>query len=152
MAALKKYDPKEVIFTWRGIALNDGIVDGTFIIAARTSRNASMNVGSDGKATMVINNDRTGTVTLVLRAGSNTNNTLSDINGIDESGLGQKSVGMLQVQDFSGNTLMTDEEAFIDGPPDVEFANEEGENTWTFMCPDLTIFAGSSNLAAETSP
>ena len=152
MAALKKYDPKEVIFTWRGITLNEGIVDGTFITANRNERNASMSTGADGRSTMVINNNRSGTITLVLRAGSNTNDTLANIVGLDESSLGQKSVGAIEVRDFSGNTLVFDEEAFLDGPPDVEFANEEGENTWTFICPDVNIGARGSNFAAETSP
>lgn len=151
MGALKKYDPKEVTITWRGISLNSGIVDGTFITISRTSRNSSMNTGTDGGSTMVINNDRTGVVALTLRAGSDTNDVLSDIVNLDEAGIGIKAVGPLEIRDFSGKSLHFDDEAFLDGPPDSEFANEESDNPWTFMCSNLRMNVRGSNAASETA-
>lgn len=151
MAALKKYDPKEVTITWRGIPLNSGIVDGTFITVVRTSRNSALNIGSDGGGTMVINNDRSGTIGLTLRSGSDTNDTLSDVVNIDESGTGLKAVGELEVRDFSGRTLHFAEEAFLDGPPDDEFANDESEIPWAFQCHDLKMNSRGNNAASETS-
>ena len=151
MGALKKYDPKEVTFSWRGIPLNSGIVDGTFITVGRTNRNASLNKGADNGSTLVVNNDRSGTVTLTLRGGSDTNDTLTSINNLDEAGIGLKAVGPLEVKDFSGRSLHFDAEAFLEGPPDTEFSNEESDTSWTFMCPDLKMNVGGSNAASETA-
>lgn len=151
MAALKKYDPKEYIATWDGIVLNKGIVDGSFFTVSRNERNSSLNKGGDGGSTMVIGNDRSGNFGLTLRAGSDTNDELSDVVIKDESSDGTKRVGVLEIRDFSGRSHFIDEESYLDGPPDMEASNEEGENSWNFICPDLTIEARGSNFASESS-
>jgi len=148
MGALKKYDPKKVSVTFRGVSLNSGIIDGSFVTFSRANRNSSLNTGADGGSTLIINNNRNTVVTLSLRAGSDTNDYLSDIVLEDEADNDTKTIGTLQIKDMTGKTLHIDEEASLDGPPDGEYATEESENGWNFNCPSMRIDARGSNAAA----
>ena len=149
MGTLKKYDPKQVLMTWDGLDLNVGIAPDTFVTLARTERNALLNTGADGRSTMVIVNNRTGTVQITYRQGSTTNSTLSSKNLQDESELGIKNIGMLQVKNFNGDAIFNDPEAFLDGPPDIEYGVGEANITWTWLCPNLKMDPLGASGAAE---
>lgn len=148
MGALKVYNPKEVVFIFDGIPLESGIIDGSFITLSRVSRNASINVGADGGGTLVRINDKSTTVTLSLRKGSVTNDKLMDIIAAEEAIDGQKRVGPVTIEDFSGNSLSFGQEGFLDGPPDDEFSTDEGEVTWTWMVLEMEVDVRGSSDAA----
>lgn len=152
MGALKKYDPKKVSVTFKGIPLNSGIVDGTFIEISRTERNSSLNTGADGGSTLVINNNRTTTCSLTLRMGSDTNDELTEIVLEDEADNDVKNVGVFQVKDLTGRSLHIDEEASLDGPPDTSYSTDEGEHGWTWNCPNMTMEPRGSNAALDSQP
>ena len=137
MGLLKEYDPKDVVITWDGVLLNEGIADGTFITVTRNERTFALSVGGDGGSTRVRNNNRSGLVTVTLRMGSETNAQLSDKVKDEESGT--PHVAPLLVQDFSGNTLHSSEQAFLDGFPDDSMGTEEGTREWTLLCPILSM-------------
>ncbi len=139
MGLLKNYDPKQVIVTWKGEQLNNGIADGTFVAMARTNRSFSLNVGGDGGGTRVRSNNRSGTVTLTLRMGSETNAFLSDKLRDEEADPPIPQVGPLEVKDFSGNTLHESPQAFLEGFPDDALATEEGNREWVFLCLELNM-------------
>ena len=139
MGLLKEYDPKQVIITWDGINLNEGIAEGTFITVARTERTFSLNVGGDGGVTRVRNNNKSGQVTCTLRMGSLTNDALKDRVKDEEDDSATTHVAALKIEDFSGRTLHSSEQAFLDGFPDDEFATEEGNRDWTLLCPVLRM-------------
>ena len=147
MGALKEYDPKQVVATWDGIDLNKGIVEGTFITIARTTRTFTINVGGDGGGTRVKSNDRSVTITLTLRAGSETNGQLSDRVADEELPNPVTHVAPLMIKDLSGNTLHKAPQAFPDGPPDDEFATEEGEIEWTFLALEGSMARRGANEA-----
>jgi hypothetical protein len=151
MAALKKYDPKQVTITWLGQQLNIGISEGTFVAVTRAERNSSLNVGGDGRATMVINNNRSGTIAITYRAGSSSNDYLTDRLLEDEADPETKNVGPLVIQDFSGATLHSDPQAFLNGPPDDERGTDENDREWTFECPELTMEPRGNNDAAAAT-
>jgi hypothetical protein len=151
MGALRKYDPKEVTLTWGDLSLNEGIVDGSFIVVERAERNSELNMGADGDGTAVIMNDRSGTVTLTLRAGSNTNSKLQAVLETDEADSANKKFDQLTVKDFTGESEAGCDEAFLDGPPTMEFATEEGERVWTFQCHRLDMKPKASNRANPTA-
>lgn len=148
MGLLKKYDPKKVVITWGNLLLNSGIIDGSFVTVSRTSRNSSLNVGADGRGTMVINNDKSAAITVSLRGGSDVNDSLSDIVLNDETDNDEKLVAPLTIRDFTGRTLLTSDEVFLDGPPDVEYATDESENTWTLMGLQVIMDVRGNNEAA----
>lgn len=148
MGALKKYDLREVTVTWDGLSLASGVSAGEFITFARNEPTGSLNTGADGKSTMVVNPNRTAAASLNLRAGSDTNDLLADVVASDESGNGSKRVGVFQVKDFSGKSLLISEETFLAGPPDVGYGDEEADNAWNFVCADSTMDVRGSNQAA----
>lgn len=150
MGALKKYDPKKVSFSFIGKNYNSGIIEGTFIEVARAERNSSLNVGGDGGATLVINNNRMVTVSLTIRMGSDSNDGLTDLLLEDEADNDIKNVGVLMIKDLTGRALHIDEEAFINGPPDTSFSTDEGEHTWTWECPNMKIEPRGSNAANDS--
>ena len=75
---LKQYDPKLVIITWGSEDISSGIAADEFITIARLERGSTMNVGGDGGATRVVNNNRTSTVTVTYRKGASTLDFLAD--------------------------------------------------------------------------
>lgn len=151
MGLLKKYDPKEVVATWDGIELTSGIVKGTFISVTRNESTASLNKGGDGGSTMVIGHDKSGVAEITLRAASDTNERLSTVMDLDESDPSQKRVGVFEVRDFNGTTLVRDPEAFLTGPPAYEAGVEESERAWALALPDVKIHNGSNNQAASVA-
>lgn len=143
--SLKKYNPADITITWLGTPLNQGIAEGTFVTMARTNRNKTLNTGSDGRSTVVINPNRTGTMKLTMRKGSGTNDFLTERVVDDETPNGVLNVGALQVKDANGESIYFDAQAFLDGPPNDEFASDEGNVEWSFMCPDLDIEPRGNN-------
>lgn len=150
MGALKKYDPKKVSISFLGKSYNAGIITGTFIEISRAERNSSLNVGGDGGATMVINNNRMTTVSLTLRAGTDSNDGLTDVLEQDEADNDTKNVGTLMIKDLMGRSLHIDYEAFLNGPPDPSYSTDEGEYTWTWECPNMAITPRGSNAANDS--
>ena len=139
MAALRKYDPKQVVLTWDGITLNDGIAEGTFILVSRHNPRNSINVGADGGATKVVNNDRSAIGTLTVRKGSAVNSLLTDRLADEELENPVDHTTAMACQDFSGNSKFDSPKAFLQGFPDSDFASEETNSEWVFICHDMTM-------------
>ena len=151
---VKDYDPKQVICTWTPLTpgvgtinINEGIAEGTFFAVSREKRSFTKKMGSDGEGTRVRQNDKSGTITATIRAGSATNDKLSTVLvQAENTGLG--NLGPISLEDFTGNTLVTSPQAYIEGWPDTEFADDESDNDWVFICHNLVIFRGGSQDAA----
>lgn len=134
------YDPKKVVAIFGNQVLNNGITEGTFLTVARTTQTRSYRVGADGTGTIVVSNDKSATLTLTLRAGSATNDVLRDMQQLEDGDNPIYQVGTLTVQDFSGRSLISEENAFITGPPaSVEYSDTEPSRVWTIMLPHPTI-------------
>ena len=148
------YDPKQVICTWAPLSpgvgtilVNQGIAEGTFIAVSRDKPVFAKKMGSDGEGTRVRSTDKSGTITVTLRAGSSTNDLLSTVLTVAETtGLG--NLGPILVKDFSGRSLTSSPQAYLEGWPDGEFADDETDNDWVFICHKLVIFRGGQKDAA----
>lgn len=151
MGALKTYNPKEVKFVWDGLSLESGAADTSFITLSRNERSASLTVGIHGGGTMVINSNKSVTATLTLQKGSAQNDILMDVI-TNEDNTDVKRVGSLTIEDYSGNSLSFGAEAFLDGPPDDDYSNDEGQVTWTWMALSMIVdVRGSSDASAVSS-
>ncbi len=140
---LTYYDPSKVKFTWGLIPLHEGIAKGTFITIARTNARHSLNVGADGNGTVVVNPDKSGTVTLTLRAGSAKNKSLSaKMKASENSGI--PLAASLGIKDFSGESQAKDAKAVLMSQPDDAFADTEGNVVWSWLCLDLDIESNGS--------
>lgn len=148
MGALKVYNPKDIKFVWDGLSLESGAADTSFITLSRTERDASLSVNIHGGGTMVMNGNESVTVTLTLQKGSAQNDVLMDVIA-SERASGTKRVGVLSVEDYSGRSKSFGQEAFLDGPPDDEYSNDEGEVTWTWMVLSMVVDVRGSDDAAS---
>ena len=133
------YDPKKVNINFGQTSIKDGIADGTFVSVTRTARTRSVRVGSDGGATIQVNPDRSAAVQLTYLAGSATNDLLETMRQDEDATPGIYRVGTLNIEYFDGGTAVFDENAFIDGPPDITFETGESTKTWTIICPRVSM-------------
>ncbi len=147
---MKQYDPKQVTVEWNNLSLSEGIAAGTFILATRTSRDWTMEVGSDGEVTRVAANDNTGSITLTLKQGSAQNAALTAILAGDRF-LGT-ALGTMTIKDSRGISQCIAINAFIEGPPDFERSDTESTNDWVFLCERLEIVhAGNEQIDAASA-
>jgi hypothetical protein len=135
------YDPKSVNMSYGGKSIKDGIADGTFVSATRTTQTMSSRHGSDGGYTIQANPDRSVTVTLTYLAGSKTNDILEKMRAPQDGFPGIHAVGTLSIEYFDGGSAIFDENAFIAGPPDVPFETAESTKTWTIICPNCDMIS-----------
>jgi hypothetical protein len=137
---LNRYNPKEVTIVWDGIILNEGITDGTFVTVSRNTPTQSLRVGGDGSGTLTHGNDRSGTVSVILRTGSKTNALLSDRMRLIEKDPPEPQVGEMRVEDFSSDgTVHFASRASLQGFPEDSRALEEGDQEWIFLALDLQM-------------
>ncbi len=133
------YDPKTVNINFGNKSIKSGIADGTFVSVTRTSRTRSVRIGSDGGATIQVNPDRSATVQLTYLAGSRTNDLLEEMRQDEDGFPGVYKVGTLSITYLDDGTAVFDENAFIDGPPDITYETGESTRTWTIVCPNVVM-------------
>lgn len=155
MGNVKDYDPKKVVCSWTPkdnpygtILLNEGVAEGTMIQVSRSKRTFAKSIGGDGEGTRIKSNDFSGTVTVTVRNGSELNDKLSTIlGGAETTGLG--NLGPLGVEDFSGRSLATAPEAYLEGWPDKSYSSESEDNMdWVLIAHNLRVFHGGNKDAA----
>lgn len=144
MGAVKSYDPAEVQVIIAGIKIS-GFADGTFVTAARKNASFALIVGSDGEGARAKSNDRSATVTVTLLQTSDSNDALSALLNLDE--LSSDGVGALMIKDNSGRLLLSAETAWIEKPPDAEFAREITNRVWVIETNELTGLWGGNPAA-----
>lgn len=137
------YDPKSVIFTFRGVPLT-GYAPGTFVTVSRASDGVSLVVGSDGETTRVRSRNRSGTITLTLRAESPSNDVLTAAYLADEKGLATGR-GPAGLTDLSGSSVVVSQDAWIQKLPDMGFGDSSGTREWIFATGDLDMRPGGNN-------
>ena len=131
------YDPKQVNISFGGKSIKAGIADGTFVTASRNVRTRTFRPGGDGGGTIVVATDKSVALSITYLAGSETNDKLEDMRKSDDAGVFK--VGTLNIEYFDGGSGVSDENAFIDGPPELTFEGGESTRTWTFICPSGKI-------------
>jgi hypothetical protein len=133
------YDPKNYFINFGGQSIKNGIADGTFINITRNARQRSVRVGSDGGATIQVDPNRSATITLTYLAGSDTNTILDKMRESEDATPAIYKVGTFQLSYLNGDTFAIDNEAFIDGPPDITGETGESTRTWTIICPSIKM-------------
>ncbi len=133
------YDPKSVNINFGQTSIKAGIADGTFVSATRSVRTRSVRIGSDGGATIQVNPDRSAAVQITYLAGSKTNDLLEEMRQDEDGFPGIYKVGTLSITYLDDGSAVFDENAFIDGPPDISFETGESTKTWTIMCPSVVM-------------
>lgn len=138
---LRKYAPDDVTFTV-GTQAVYGFVEGTFIEADRDVDTASISVGSDGEATLVISPNKAGKVKCTLQQSSPLNDYFSSLQQALEQKNTSVAIVPIQVEDKNGTTLVSAKQAGTMRPAKVTFADKPEGREWTFISGYLTILPG----------
>jgi len=130
------YDPRQLLIAF-GSHIPSAFPDGTFISIERHGDGVRKVVGACGSVARSADPDKTATVTLTVRWDSDTAKWAQEQYDRDnETGDGAFSV---QIKDLRGGLVFHAEEAWVEQPPDDEFAVEmsdheiviaTGEATW----------------------
>lgn len=138
--AVKTYDPKEISIIV-GTTFLSGFADGSFVTVRRNSDTFALQIGADGKGVRSKSNDRSGQIEIVLQAGANSNQYLSELAIADE--LSNGGIVPVTVKDNLGTKLHFAEQAWIKKQPDDALAKENGDVTWLFETDDLSMLIGN---------
>lgn len=139
---LREYDPTKIIISWSGIPLNDGIIDGTFLVVKRNEDLWKLKKGGDGEGARIRTTNHSGQVAVTMRSGSPIHQVLSSLANLDF--LTGSVVAPLLMLDFLGATVHAGNRAYIKTiPPDSRSTREE-PRTWIFECDDLFMFPGGN--------
>lgn len=135
---MKTYDPAQVLTSFAGQIIS-GFGEGTMIVVERDEAAFTKKVGADGEVARARNRNRSGKVRLTLMQSSASNDYLSSMARQDE--LAGTGVGVLQIKDGLGTTLVMVPNAWIEKIPNTEFGKEQSDREWVFDCDfvDATI-------------
>lgn len=139
MAQFKNYNPGKVIVSFKGVQIT-GYADGTFVKTARDTKSFGDKAGAGGDVVRTRSLDKRGSMVITLQAASPSNDYLSTCITTDE--LKGNQVGMAQVTDGNGTSLMEGASAWVEAPADSEYAAESGNREWTIRITELKMFNG----------
>lgn len=133
------YDPAKVVVVLAGIQIY-GYAEGTFVKVERNERTFSTTVGCDGQACDVKSNNKSGKITVTLKADSSCNDKLSARLALDEAtGMGS---GEGLVKTLNGTALYQTRRGRLEGWPNAEYGKELSSVEWVYLCHDLEMFNG----------
>jgi hypothetical protein len=138
---VKTYDPKAVICTFGGIALQ-GFANGTFLVAQRDEDLFTKSVGADGSVERAKSNNKAGNCVFTLQQTSPSNDVLSGFALADE--LRNEGVKPLLIKDLSGRTLLFAASAWIRKTANASFGKEVETREWTIDCASMDMFVGGN--------
>lgn len=137
---MKTYSPEDIAISVAGRIL-ENLAD-TFVTVERNEDSYTLTVGADGEATRNKNANRSGRITVTLKASSDDNLYLSGLLATDE--LTKLATVPVLVKDTNGNSLYTAAEAWIVRPANAEFAKEVGDREWILECAELLMVSAGS--------
>lgn len=144
MAAPINYDFRQVVVTVAGVPI-EGFADGDSIAIERASDDYTMQVGSDGEGARSKQNNKSGSITLTLMRGADSNLYLQGLYLADEvSGAGAVPV---VIADLRGSMVAGTTAGWIKKLPGGTFGRDNGTVEWVFDTTSLEIGHGLSTRA-----
>ncbi len=140
MGQVATYSPEDVSVSVNGVGLS-GYSEGTFITVEREEDSYTKIVGSDGQVTRSKNANRSGSVTLTLKASSASNDVISALSIKDE--IDGSGVFVVMVKDNSGRSIYSGK-GWIRKPANAEYAKEVSDREWVFDIANLLMFLGGN--------
>ncbi len=131
-----RYDPKRVSVIWGPLPIH-GFAPGSFVTVRRNVNLWRQEPGTNGEMPRLQSVNKSGTVTVTLRHTSTANRPLGIFVKADEGGGGM--IQPLAVADALNGGLFFGGNAYIDRYPDVSYALNEPDITWTFFCEELDM-------------
>lgn len=146
---MRQYIPIKVVGAWAGvfgsIDILQGVINaGDFFSSARDNPTWARESDQGGSGTRVKNSNKGGNLSITFSASDPINNTLSNLVETDE--VAENIVGVINLKDLSGETVIVATGAFIPMVPDPSFGSERGSRTWTWECEKIVTHLGGHNL------
>ena len=115
------YDPRQLMIAL-GSHIPTAFPDGTFVSIERHGDGVTKVVGADGSVARSVDPDNTATVTITVRWDSDTAAWAQ--NQYDMDNLSGDGVFSVLIKDLRGGLVFSAEEAWVEIPPNSEFAVE----------------------------
>lgn len=141
----RKYAPDDVTFIV-GTQPAVGVHEGTFIEVDRAVDTASLDIGSDGEATMSISPNQSGSFKVTLQQSSPTNDYYTSLfNALEQKNFFQGVVA-ITLKDTNGTTVASCAKGFVQKVCKITFADKASEGReWTFLTGYLDMSPGGAN-------
>jgi hypothetical protein len=130
MAALKNYNPTDIVMIIAGIPLESGRGDDTFAKGEWTSPRWTTKVGCDGEKVRSKSNDKGMRWTITTLQTSQANALLNALFILDTNAANGAGVGPFMVKDRQGLTLYAGAQCWVAEPPNPEFGKEATTRDW----------------------
>lgn len=140
----RKYAPDDVTFVV-GTQAATGFKEGTFIEIDRAVDTGSLDIGSDGEATLVISPNQSGSFKLTLQQSSPMNDYLTTL----WQALQDKNVAVaiipVTMNDKNGTSIASCKQGFVKKPTKLTFADKAEGREWEIMTGYLNTAPGGQN-------
>lgn len=140
--ATTKYSPSDWMISVFGIPLV-GFKDGTFLKVTRNAPSAKMTAGSQGDVVITRVLDKTGKVEITLQRESLSNQKLSAVLALWESGQ-VGGTGAFFCKNINSTSAASAAVSVIEKQPDMEAAADPSAIVWTILLDDVTMFNGGA--------
>lgn len=140
---LRKYAPDDVAVVVGKQAVS-GVHEGSFVEVDRAVDLTSLDVGSDGEVTMVINPNQSGTVKITLQQASPVNDYFTTLFTALQNKDTATGVQPINIKDTNGTTVVNALQSLIQKPAKVTFADKTEGREWTFLIPYLNLNIGGN--------
>lgn len=139
---LREYDPAQILQTV-GTRAVIGVMKGTFVEVDRKEDSADTDVGSDGEVTLIIKQNRAGTIKITLQASSPLNDYFNSlIVALEQRNTAQAIVPYLMT-DGNGNTKVQTKQCWIKKPAKVVWSDAGEGREWILETGYLDTQPGS---------
>ena len=149
MSTHDAYSPREVIISYGNIDISAGKADDAFLTVSRSNPRTSTRPGLDGRHSLAVSPDTSGTVTVSLFPESDTAKVLQSVyTGLSTAGIAGDIVP-LDIVDSSGAVIILAPQAILQNMGDLTFGADTGTIDFEFFVPDLLTLALPDDLAGQ---
>jgi hypothetical protein len=119
-----------------------GNSEGGITISQTEDRN-TMTIGADGSGMHSLHAGKSGTVTVRLLKTAPTNDQMAQMFNLDTSNSSDHGKNTITIRDLVRGDTITCQECAFARFPDITYAKDGGENTWTFHAVRIDYDLGS---------
>lgn len=143
---LAHYSPEDITVLLYGVYPLQGFVAGTFLTISKNMQPYVAQRTTDGQVARLNNRDATYTISLTLHNTADANDVLSNLVKFDE--ITQKGKFPILIKDQLGSSLFFSTTTWIEGVPDMTFADNITERTWVLRSANASLTVGGNSDAS----
>lgn len=147
--ALGNYDPSQVVILLAGVIPVEYVAEGTFVDITKDSPIFVTSNSTDGDTYRTKVADTTWSVDLTLSSFSNTNAVLQKLMLADQLAPISMTFPLL-IKDTSGSSFFFATDCWVEKPPKMSFAQNDGNRQWSIKCSNTGVYFGDNIGTATT--